>query len=210
MRFSFKSIKIAALIPFLVFGVAPTQAKYADGLSNPRRVEPIDFVMPVLGPFAYTHFCLRYRQDCRVQGRAFRRPHPVVLNRGRLEDLSRINREVNDAIRPRPYFNDKTFDTWRIHPRAGDCNDYAVTKRHELLVRGWPSRTLLLAEVVTPWGEHHLILVVRTDRGNLVLDNLTPEIRHWSKTPYSWVRMQLPDQPSLWATIKDPRPSAIS
>lgn len=25
----------------------------------------------------------------------------------------------------------------------------------------WPSRALLLAEVVIPWGEHHLILIVR-------------------------------------------------
>ena len=68
--------------------------------------------------------------------------------------------------------------------RLALCHDYAVTKRHELLTRGWPSRSLLLAEVVVPWGEHHLILVVRTSDGDLVLDNLNPGIKSWSRTPY--------------------------
>lgn len=182
------------------FPAEPGEIRRGAGKGEPRRAHRLRHAG--VRPFAYTHFCLRHRQECRVQGRAFRRP--------RLEELSRVNREVNRAIAPRQYVSEKTFDTWRIAPKAGDCNDYAVSKRHELLARGWPSRTLLLSEVVTPWGEHHLILVVRTDRGNLVLDNLNPQIRHWSRTPYSWVRMPLPDQPSLWATIKEPRPSAVS
>ena len=36
---------------------------------------------------------------------------------------------------------------------------------------------LLLSEVATASGEHHLILVVRTAEGNIVLDNLDPNIR---------------------------------
>jgi hypothetical protein len=35
-----------------------------------------------------------------------------------------------------------------IAPKAGDCNDYAVTKRHQFLTRGWTARALLLAEVL--------------------------------------------------------------
>ena len=42
---------------------------------------------------------------------------------------------------------------------------------------GWPSRALLLAEVVTRWGEHHLVLVVRTRTGDFVADNLYPGVR---------------------------------
>ena len=52
-----------------------------------------------------------------------------------------------------------------------------MTKRHELMARGWPARSLLLAEVVTNWGEHHLVLVVRTRTADLVLDNLDADIK---------------------------------
>ncbi|MDH2357445.1 transglutaminase-like cysteine peptidase [Bradyrhizobium sp. SSUT112] len=89
------------------------------------------------------------------------------------------------------------------NPDRGDCNDYAVTKRHELLHRGLPSSALLLSEVVTRWGKHHLILVVRTPSGDLVLDNLTPVIKPWAHVPYRWVRIQMPSQLRLWTTIAD-------
>jgi predicted transglutaminase-like cysteine proteinase len=77
----------------------------------------------------------------------------------------------------------------------------AVTKRHELLDRGWPARALLLSEVVSRRGEHHLVLVVRTKSGDLVLDNMTAQIKPWSRAPYRWVRIQLPTDNRLWATI---------
>ena len=96
-------------------------------------------------------------------------------------------------------------ETWLINPRYGDCNDYAVSKRHELLKRGWPARTLLLAEAVTESAEHHLVVVVRTKTGDLVLDNLTPQIRHWSRTPYRWVRIQMPHNPRHWASVAGDR-----
>jgi predicted transglutaminase-like cysteine proteinase len=89
-----------------------------------------------------------------------------------------------------------------VAPKTGDCNDYAVTKRHALLARGWAARSLLLAEVVTNWGEHHLVLVVRTRDADLVLDNLTPDIRNWSKTNYEWVRIQSPVNPQFWSSVR--------
>jgi hypothetical protein len=88
-----------------------------------------------------------------------------------------------------------------ISPASGDCNDYAVTKRHELIKRGWPGQSLLLAEVVTRWGEHHLVLVVRTEGADLVLDSLSPQIRAWSTTGYRWVRIQSPENPVYWASV---------
>ena len=81
-------------------------------------------------------------------------------------------------------------EKWLINPTSGDCNDYAVSNRFELRKRSWPARALLLPEVATDWGEHHLILVVRTLGGDLVLDNLTPQIRPWTPASYRWVRMQ--------------------
>jgi predicted transglutaminase-like cysteine proteinase len=54
---------------------------------------------------------------------------------------------------------------------------------------------------VTGWGEHHLVLVVRTRSGDLVLDNMTRSVRPWSRVPYRWVRIQTPKNPNYWATI---------
>ncbi len=167
------------------------------GLGNHLQLD-----LPVAGPFAYTHFCLRYEDDCRVHNRQFRKPHPVALTSQHRLDLIEVNAQVNRSIHPKRYVNDTTFDTWRIAPTSGDCNDYAVTKRHLLLARGWPSRALLLSEVVTAWGEHHLVLVVRTQHQDIVLDNLNANVRPWSQTRYSWVRVQSPYEPALWSTVR--------
>ena len=109
--------------------------------------------------------------------------------------------DVNRAIIPERNMEGLAGEKWLIGPSRGDCNDYAVTKRSELLERGWPTRVLLLSEVVTPWGEHHLVLVVRTSAGDLVLDNLTSQIRPWAQAPYSWVRIQTPKNPNYWALL---------
>jgi predicted transglutaminase-like cysteine proteinase len=161
----------------------------------------IRFDAPALAPIAYSRFCLQYQDDCEVRRMAFRRPRPETLNNDRLQDLLAVNRNVNRDITPKADAGGLLDERWRISPSAGACHDYAVTKRHELLERGWPSRSLLLAEVVVPSGEHHLVLVVRTDDGDLVLDNLTAGIRPWARTPYQWVRIQSPSNPNAWATI---------
>ncbi len=168
------------------------------------QLASISLDLPVLGPFAYVHFCVRYPDECRVRARAFRRPRTVQLDSRRWGEIVQVNAMVNRSITPHEYKNDTTYDTWRISPREGDCNDYAVTKRHELLARGWPSRSVLLSEVITIWGEHHLVLLVRTDQGDFVLDNLHREIRRWSVTGYQWVRVQSPNDPQLWSTIVTP------
>jgi predicted transglutaminase-like cysteine proteinase len=60
-----------------------------------------------------------------------------------------------------------------------------------------------LSEVVTSWGQHHLVVVVRTFGGDLVLDNLTQTILPWSRKPYQWVRIQMPKNPNFWASLAD-------
>jgi predicted transglutaminase-like cysteine proteinase len=154
-----------------------------------------------LAPIAYSRFCLQYPDDCQVHRMAFRRPQPISLTSDRMRDLMEINRDVNRSIIPKEYEGSVLGERWLIAPKVGECHDYAVTKRHELLERGWPSRSLLLAEVVVPWGEHHLVLVVRTTAGDLVLDNLNAGIKPWSNTPYKWVRMESPKDPKIWMTV---------
>jgi predicted transglutaminase-like cysteine proteinase len=165
------------------------------------RAKTIRFDAPALPPLAYSRFCIQYKNDCEVHRMAFRRPLPETLNEEHLQDLLSVNRDVNRAITPKADEGGVLDERWHILPNAGACHDYAVTKRHELLQRGWPSRSLLLAEVVVPSGEHHLVLVVRTDDGDLVLDNLNAGMRQWTRTPYQWVRIQSPADPNMWMTI---------
>ena len=43
--------------------------------------------------------------------------------------------------------------------------------------------------------------IVRTSSGDFVLDNLTPQVKPWSRTPYRWLRVQSPGRGGLWATV---------
>jgi predicted transglutaminase-like cysteine proteinase len=162
-------------------------------------VEHIRFDAPTLAPMAYTQFCLRYPGECRA--RKIFRGGPVQLSVSRRIELARVNDVVNARIVPEANQQGLAGEIWLINPDRGDCNDYAVTKRHELMVRGWPARALLLSEVVTVSGEHHLVLVVRTLDGDLVLDSLTDRIKPWFKSPYRWVRMQLPSASKYWTRV---------
>jgi predicted transglutaminase-like cysteine proteinase len=179
------------------------QGANAGLLGTPMGLKPaiqhIKFEAPTLAPMAYTQFCLRYEDECRP--RMMFRGGPVRLTVERWDDLKEVNNTVNEDIVPERNELGLAGEKWLIGPDRGDCNDYAVTKRHQLLNRGWPARALLLSEVVTRSGEHHLVLVVRTKSGDLVLDNMTSQIKPWSRAPYRWVRIQLPTETRLWATI---------
>jgi predicted transglutaminase-like cysteine proteinase len=176
---------------------------FSGGLMNvygaQAPVEHIRFDRPSLAPMAYTQFCLRYPGECRTT-KLFR-GGPIKLSAGRRNEMIRVNQAVNAGIAPEANLQGLAGERWLINPGRGDCNDYAVTKRHELLARGWPARALLLSEVVTRSGEHHLVLVARTRDGDLVLDNLTDRISPWFRTSYRWVRMQIPGDSRLWTTI---------
>jgi predicted transglutaminase-like cysteine proteinase len=194
------SILAAAAVASLVVGFQSADAGLLGMPMGLRSaIQHIKFEMPTLAPMAYTQFCLRYEEDCRP--RMTFRGGPVRLTTERWDDLKEVNATVNQDIAPERNELGLAGEKWLINPDSGECHDYAVTKRHELLDRGWPARALLLSEVITHSGEHHLVLVVRTKSGDLVLDNMTQQIRPWSRAPYRWVRIQQPTDTRLWATI---------
>jgi predicted transglutaminase-like cysteine proteinase len=194
-----------------VVGASVSNAAF---FSYPRmlamQVERVSFDNPVLAPMGHVRFCLQYPDDCRATRVDFRRRH-LVLSEQRWTELNLINREVNGDIIPDPTLGPETVD-WKISPRSGNCHDYAVTKRHDLLALGWPARDLLLAEVVVPSGEHHLILLVRTKDADLVLDNLNANIRTAAMTRYQyrWVRIESPHNPKFWVNVTVPSPVRTS
>jgi predicted transglutaminase-like cysteine proteinase len=164
----------------------------------------IDFqVSAALPPIGHSRFCLQYPDDCEIHGIDFRHRR-ITLSLQRWRELNTINSEVNRNIVPVITPGNGATEKWIISPAAGDCKDYAITKRHLLLARGWPSRALLLSEVVLPSGEHHLLLVVRVKEGDLVLDNLNDDIRLAAMTydQYIWTRIQSPQNPRFWMRVQ--------
>lgn len=205
--------KILAAIT-IIAGMSSTSVSNAAFFSYPRmlamQVDRIHFDNPVLAPMGHVRFCLQYAADCQATRLDFRRRHEV-LSEERWSELNLVNREVNRDIIPDPVLGPET-EQWKISPESGNCHDYAITKRHELLALGWPSEVLLLAEVVVPSGEHHLILVVRTKDSDLVLDNLNANIRTAAMTryQYQWVRIESPYNPKFWFNVDVPDPTRIS
>lgn len=171
-------------------------------------IERITFDTPRLAPLGFVRFCMSYPQDC-VTPRKSAQSQLVSLTAVRRLELETVNRDVNRSIKPSQKVN-AAADDWQVSPHEGKCTDYAITKRHELLARRWPGNSLLLAEVVIPSGEHHLVLVVRTRENDLVLDNLNESIRPISEIPYQWVRVQQTNNPRFWATVNASRAIRIA
>jgi predicted transglutaminase-like cysteine proteinase len=203
-----KVVKFLAAVAAVVVAVGVQQSARAAFVGAPLglrgAMQYIKFDQPTLAPMAFTIFCLKYKDECKP------RPQHIVFRGGRLKltaermaQLQEVNQQVNSAIRPEPNLEGLRGEKWLLHPTSGDCNDYAVTKRHDLIAKGFPARSVLLGEVVVPWGEHHLVVVVRTSSGDLVLDNLTGHILPWSKKSYRWVRIQTPNNPTYWASLGD-------
>ncbi|MGY4472374.1 putative transglutaminase-like cysteine proteinase [Bradyrhizobium sp. LB9.1b] len=201
-----KVVKFLAAVAAVVVAVGVQQSARAAFVGAPLglrgAMQYIKFDQPTLAPMAFTIFCLKYKDECKP------RPQHIVFRGGRLKltaermaQLQEVNQQVNSAIRPEPNLEGLRGEKWLLHPTSGDCNDYAVTKRHDLIAKGFPARSVLLGEVVVPWGEHHLVVVVRTSSGDLVLDNLTGHILPWSKKSYRWVRIQTPNNPTYWASL---------
>ncbi len=122
-------------------------------------------------------------------------PVRVVLSKKTWTLLSKTNVKINSAIaRADDQENDGVPDRWNLPlldgTKKGDCEDYALEKRRQLIQQGLPAEALSLAIVRTSWGETHAVLVVDTDRGAYVLDSLTPWVTPWTKAHFQWITRQ--------------------
>lgn len=125
---------------------------------------------------------------------------PMKLGTRQAAELIAVNKEINAAIR---YREDPSRDVWEIGGREGDCEDFAIRKL-QVLTRehGFPRGALTLSACRLDRGRGHAVLLVHSDRGVYVLDNLTPRILPWRKLPYQWVAREEPGAPfRLWRAI---------
>lgn len=170
----------------------------AHGLKSSPAIQYVVARGPTLAPFAHVMFCVRQPGECQESDGAA----VAEVDAKNMAVLSSVNRAVNRAIRPKnDVARDGSGDDWELSPASGDCEDYAITKRHQLIAQGWPARSLRLAVVKTSWGEGHAVLVVKTSEGDLVLDNLTGAIKPFQKTGLRFLKIQSDENPRMWLEL---------
>ncbi|TAJ31606.1 transglutaminase-like cysteine peptidase [Bosea sp. (in: a-proteobacteria)] len=158
---------------------------------------------PTLAPLAFLQFCKAYEGQCKGGAAS---GGSISLDARTWGDLQQVNDRINAAIAPD--LAKGGFD-WSLDTRFGNCNDYAVQKRDALIKMGYPMGALSLAVVRTSFGEGHLVLTVRTDRGDFVLDNRRPAIVPWNRTGYAWLKRQSVNDPQYWVAVST-RPARLT
>ena len=140
-------------------------------------------------PFAFIRYCVASPASCRVGT-------PRVVSWSDVQGtVTRVNRGVNRSIRP---VNDRNGDVWQANVAAGDCEEFALTKREQLLKAGLPASALRMAVASTPSGEGHAVLVVATAEGDFVLDNRLDRIALWHETDLTFHKIASAEDPRLW------------
>ena len=157
-------------------------------------------------PIGWTDFCNENPHDC--DGKPLE-ARDAVLTQKSWKELVRINKYVNDHVRPMT-----DIDHWGVVERwsypddgYGDCEDYVLLKRRMLMQAGFPRQALLITVVRDTKGEGHAVLTVKTDRGEFILDNQEERIMAWTETNYRFVKRQSQIDPNVWVALGDPRPA---
>lgn len=164
---------------------------------------PMRVTGPSAPPVGHVQFCAVHPDDCGV----YDKPNQMV----RLTDavwarLNQLNEAVNAAVLPATDLQIYgVLERWEYPKFVGDCEDYALEKRRELIAAGWPASALLMTVVKDEAGDGHAVLTVRTDRGEFILDNKTDAIELWSHTPYRYLKRQSTRDAAAWDQIEDGR-----
>ena len=163
---------------------------------------------PAQPPYGFVRFCEKNPSHCAAVDRTQERFNatPEMLS-----ELDRVNRNVNESVAP---FTDQEIygvtELWTLPLNKGDCEDYALLKRHILIKRGWPASSLLLTVVRDEEGSGHAVLTARTRQGDFVLDNKIPDVRIWNATPYDFVMRQSYVNPRVWVSLDPTYSGTIS
>ncbi|MBH0238974.1 transglutaminase-like cysteine peptidase [Methylobrevis albus] len=183
-----------SLIAGLFLGLAAVAPAQAAGMQIVGNTSP---------PAGFVQFCRDNPRDCRTYGKVNQivRLDPKTMARLNATNTS-VNRTISPATDEEIY---GVVEHWAYPALVGDCEDYVLLKRKLLIEDGWPASALLITVVRDEVGDGHAVLAVRTDRGDLVLDNKTDEILLWQETPYRYIKRQSARQQTAWDMIDDNR-----
>lgn len=114
-----------------------------------------------------------------------------------------VSKSVNSIV---PQLSDMELygveEKWTMpSKRGGDCEDLVLLKKAVLIKKGVSPNSLLIATALDKEGGGHAVLVMRTDKGDYVLDNLTDKVVTWDKTGYTFLKIQDPKDMKRWRAV---------
>jgi predicted transglutaminase-like cysteine proteinase len=183
----------------LTITAAAAQAQTRTGSILPGITQPVARVgaaKPIMG---WIRFCAQNPAECTVDPDE---PATIELTAKDWQTLNRINQQVNAGIKAK---TDKDHwgveDIWDFAEDGyGDCEDYQLVKRKRLVEAGFPRRALRMTVVIDEEGAGHAVMMVRTTRGDFILDNKRNAILPWHKTGYVYIKRE-GDEGSAWASL---------
>jgi predicted transglutaminase-like cysteine proteinase len=146
-------------------------------------------------PIGWVQFCAarNYAAECAVDTSE---PEKVELTPKLWRTVTSINSRVNKEIEPVT-----DIDHWGIVERwdmaedgRGDCEEYVLIKRKRLVEAGIPRRALRVVVVIDDENAGHAVLMLRTDRGDFILDNKRNAVLAWHQTGYVYVKRESQDR----------------
>ena len=195
-----KNRVFAGALIALVMLTGPAAAFSSVDLSNPAFAPTTG---PTSIPIGAAEFCKTHREDCGPSAGAV---DVEPLTEAGWRQLVAINDAINTSVVP---VTDsdlyRVTEFWTYPAGSGDCEDFALEKRRQLIANGWNPSALLMTVVRQQNGEGHAVLMVRTDRGDLVLDNQDGLVRLWNETPYQFLKRQSQANAGEWEQIEDSR-----
>ncbi|MBN9449014.1 MAG: transglutaminase [Methylobacterium sp. SCN 67-24] len=181
----FHSCLLAAAI-----GLAATTAQaQSQSAGLPVASAPIIANGDARAPYAWTDFCKRTPSECAVNTQE---DDTVELTPKLWKIVVATNLKANreiEAITDQDHWG--VVDRWDIPTDGkGDCEDYVLLKRKRLAEAGIPRRAMRVTVVIDEDNAGHAVLMIRTDRGDLILDNKRNAILPWSQTGYTYVKRE--------------------
>ncbi len=160
-------------------------------------------------PIGWVEFCNETPAEC---SRGATQPRDIVMSQTAWRDLVRVNKWVNETVKPMTDMEHwGVIEKWSLPTDGyGDCEDYVLLKRKMLIDAGWPREALLITVVRDKKGEGHAVLTVKTDRGEFILDNQNETVVSWTETGYRFVKRQSQGDPNQWVSLGDNRPAVAT
>ena len=193
----------AALFAAGMIGVAPQVANAGELVGKQAYVAVGENTR---APIGWKQFCQDHPEDC-ASGPT--QALDVQLTKAAFREMERVNRYVNDHVKPMTDLDHYgVVEKWAYPDDGyGDCEDYVLLKRKMLMQAGWPQSALLITVVRDKKGDGHAVLTVRTDKGEYILDNQEDQILTWSETGYRFVKRQAQTDVNVWVSLGDNRPT---
>jgi len=160
-------------------------------------------------PIGWIEFCAENAGECRSGAS---QPRDIVMSQAAWRDLLKVNRWVNESVKPMTDMDHwGVIEKWSLPTDGyGDCEDYVLLKRKMLIDAGWPREALLITVVRDRKGEGHAVLTVKTDKGEYILDNQNENVVAWTETGYRFVKRQSQSDPNVWVALGDGRPAVAT